>query len=116
MNEVVQIPKEWRDRVCRLLDAGTAMVPLSVYDRWEEMFTGQMTTLQMMLARVSEALKVDGVRGIKVETMRNETGEVYEFLFPMSDVGATVYVKVSLRSTPTVVYFYSAHRAEREYL
>ena len=116
MNEVVPIPKEWRDRVCGLLDAGTARVPMSVYDRWEEMFKGQMTTIQMMLARVSEALKVDGIRGIKVATMRNETGEVYEFLFPMPDVDATVYVKVSLRLTPTIVYFYSAHRAEREYL
>ena len=69
-----------------------------------------------MCARVSEALQDDGIRGVKVLTMHNEPGEVYEFLFPLHDVDEKAYAKVSLRLTNNEVYFYSAHRAERGYL
>lgn len=116
MNEVVQIPKEWRANVCRLLDLGCARVPRSVFERWEEMFQDNITTIEMLCARVSEALQDDGIRGVKVLTMHNEPGEVYEFLFPLHDVDEKAYAKVSLRLTNNEVYFYSAHRAERGYL
>ena len=53
---------------------------------------------------------------MKVLTMHNEPGEVYEFLFPLHDVDEKAYAKVSLRLTNNEVYFYSAHRAERGYL
>ncbi len=116
MNEVVYIPKEWRINVCRLLDAGRGWVTPQVFARWEEMFQDKMTTIGMLYARVSEALKEDGIRGVKILTMRNEPGEVYEFLFPMPDIDKTAYAKVSLRLERNQVYFYSAHKAEREYL
>ncbi len=116
MNEVVEIPKQWRVDVCRLLDAGCGRVPISVFSLWEEMFQNKMTTIEMLLARVSEALKEDGIKGVRISTMRNEPGEVYEFLLPLEDIEETAYAKVSLRLARNEVFFYSAHRAEREYL
>jgi hypothetical protein len=119
MNEVMPIPKPWREGVCKILDAGDfskIKVPIKVFQRWEEMFADEMTTLLMMCARTSEALKNDAINGIKIETMRNEQGEVYEFLFPLEDKDVIVYAKVSLRLANGEVFFYSAHRAERSYL
>ena len=104
MNEVILIPGEWRTNVCRLLDLGRARVPCSVFERWEEMFQDNITTIEMLYARVSEALQDDGIRGVKVLTMHNEPGEVYEFLFPLHDVHEKAYAKVSLRLANNEVY------------
>lgn len=123
MNVVVQIPEVWRVGVCRILDradGGGVLITPSVLDRWRSTFPDIPVTVATLRAMVSAALKDPAIKGVKVTTMKmangkRDPGEVYEFLFPV-DEKKKAYSKVSLRLSNNTVYFYSAHKAERNYL
>ena len=121
MNEVVTIPTVWREETRRILLAGNTaktavLVPQKVFARWQLLFADGITNMFHLRSTIAEVLNDGDLKGVNVK-MPGDSGEVYEFLFPM--VGASkVYVKISLRLDRhrKAVYFYSAHKAEREYL
>lgn len=123
--EVVLIPQSWKDQVRSILENGYSphvRLSESVFERWQSSFADYTTTTYNLIARVAEVLKDDTLKGVKITNMRlangkTDPGEVWEFLFPRNENDKTkAYAKISLRLQNGVVYFYSAHKAERDYL
>ena len=71
-----------------------------------------------LYARMSEALKADGVVGTKIPRIGNDIGEIWEFRFAVDD--KNLYGKISLRLMNKhgmkSVFIYSAHLEEKPYL
>jgi len=122
MASVTEIPKKWRMEVCEILDCYQDRVRVSVRanEAWEAMFPDSSIGgfSYQLFARMSEALKVDGIMGTKIPRIGKDTGEIWEFLFSVND--KNLYGKISLRlvnrNGRKEVYIYSAHPEERPYL
>lgn len=124
-NLLVLIPKSWCTKVCQILDDASrvgARIRPEVFLRWQQLFAGMPVTLRHLTATVSEVLKGGDVKGVRITTMKvkggkPDPGEVYEFEFPvLVDGEKNAYVKINLRLKDNIVYFYSAHEAEKSYL
>ena len=119
---VTEIPKQWRADVCEILDLHQDCVSVSqrAYEEWDALFPDSSIggVCYQMFARMSEALKVDGITGIRIPRIGKDTGEIWEFLFSVDD--KNLYGKISLRlvnkNGRKMVFIYSAHTEERPYL
>ena len=120
MEAVVIIPKRWRENVRRILLSGKGVqIPPKVLEVWRSSFPGVPVTVASLRAMVANALENDKIKGVKITTMRvtggkPDPGEIYEFLFDVEP--GRVYSKISLRLANDTVYFYSAHKSERDHL
>ena len=124
-NRLVLIPESWCTKVCQILDDASrvgAEIRPDVFSRWQQLFAGVPVTTRHLTAIVSEVLKSGNVKGVRITAMKvkggkPDPGEVYEFVFPVQVGGEkSAYVKISLRLKDNIVYFYSAHEAEKPYL
>ena len=121
--DVQEIPAKWRTEVCAILDSAPdrIQVTLTTCEVWEAMFPDSDIggIYYQMYACMSEALKVDGIKGIRIPAMGNDHGEIWEFLFKV-DEKKNLYGKISLRvvtkNGTKGLYIYSSHLAERDYL
>ena len=102
------IPKDWRDRVVAILEAGragTRAVTNTARIDWMALFPESFSfEIYSVIAKVLKADEVTDAR--KVETM-DEPGEVYEFLFV--HMQRRMYAKVNLCEGKVLVLVYSAH-------
>lgn len=123
LNDVQEIPTKWRMEVCAILDSAPDRIQVSLraIQSWDEMFPDSDIggIYYQMYACMSEALKIDGVRGVRIPAIGNDNGEIWEFLFAV-DERKNLYGKISLRivtkNGKKGLYIYSAHPAERNYL
>lgn len=121
--DVQEIPAKWRAEVCAILDSAQDRIQVSLRacQNWDEMFPDSDIggIYYQMYACMSEALKVDGVKGVRIPAIGNDNGEIWEFLFTV-DERKNLYGKISLRivtkNGKKSLYIYSAHPAERDYL
>lgn len=121
--DVQEIPAKWRTEVCAILDSAQDRIRVSfrACQNWDEMFPDSDIggIYYQMYACMSEALKVDGVKGVRIPAIGNDNGEIWEFLFTV-DERKNLYGKISLRivtkNGKKGLYIYSAHPAERNYL
>lgn len=102
------IPKDWRDRVVAILEAGragTRAITNTARIDWMALFPESFSfEIYSVIAKVLKADEVTDAR--KVETM-DEPGEVYEFLFV--HMQRRMYAKVNLCEGKVSVLVYSAH-------
>lgn len=121
--ELQEIPAKWRTEVCDILDFAQDRIQVSLRacQNWEQMFPDSDIggIYYQMYACMSEALKVDGIKGVRIPSIGRDNGEIWEFIFTVNEI-KHLYGKISLRivtkNGKKGLYIYSAHPAERHYL
>lgn len=118
----VKIPRKWRQDVCDILDNHKDRVGMSqrTRDEWSLMTDDDYACgyIYNLCAVLSEALADDEIKGIKIDQMEGDNGEIWEFKFKYNNDER--YGKISLRLVTKkgkkYVHIYSAHKEERSYL
>ena len=104
----VEIPVEWRRRVCDILrtrDGRRILVVIRARHEWEAAFPASFAF--ELYKALLDALEVDGVTGKRVTGMA-PPGEVWAFGFEHG--GQRLYGKVNLLEGRLSIMVYSAHR------